>query len=165
MTLNEDTQTLLLSISIGLDALLLLAVVILAARRRPRGSAPPVAMDDTLRGMLDGQTQAFRRLEQAIRQLYDGQERLGQTMKGAVQRVGLVRYDAFEDVGGRLSFSCAMLNDEGDGVLVTSINGRQDTRVYAKPVYRGESLHNLSTEEAAAVREAMLGPRQKVEAR
>jgi Protein of unknown function (DUF4446) len=67
-------------------------------------------------------------------------------------------------VGGRLSFSCAMLNDEGDGVLVTSINGRQDTRVYAKPVHQGESMHNLSSEEAAAVREAMLGP-QKVEAR
>jgi hypothetical protein len=144
--------------------LLLLAVVILAARRRPARSASPVAMDDALKGMLDGQTQAFRRLEQAIRQLYDGQERLGQTMRGAVQRVGLVRYDAFEDVGGRLSFSCAMLNDEGDGVLVTSINGRQDTRVYAKPVHQGESMHNLSSEEAAAVREAMLGP-QKVEAR
>jgi len=81
--------------------------------------------------------------------------------------VGLVRYDAFEDVGGRLSFSCAMLNDDGDGVVVTSINGRQDTRVYAKPVYRGESEHNLSDEEAAAIREAMVGPRQTqtVEAR
>jgi hypothetical protein len=164
MTLHEDAQTLLLLISIGVDVLLLLAVIILAARRRPARSAPPVAMDDALKGMLDGQTQAFRRLEQAIRQLYDGQERLGQTMRGAVQRVGLVRYDAFEDVGGRLSFSCAMLNDEGDGVLVTSINGRQDTRVYAKPVHQGESMHNLSSEEAAAVREAMLGP-QKVEAR
>jgi Protein of unknown function (DUF4446) len=164
MTLHEDTQTLLILIGIGLDVLLLLAVIILAARRRPGRSARPVAMDDALKGMLDGQTQAFRRLEQAIRQLYDGQERLGQTMRGAVQRVGLVRYDAFEDVGGRLSFSCAMLNEEGDGVLVTSINGRQDTRVYAKPVHRGESMHNLSTEEAAAVREAMLGP-QKVEAR
>ena len=95
----------------------------------------------------------------------DGQERLGQMLRGAVQRVGLVRYDAFEDVGGRLSFSCAMLNDEGDGVVMTSINGRQDTRVYAKPVYRGESMHNLSEEEAAAIREAMLGPRQTVEAR
>jgi hypothetical protein len=165
MTLHENTQTLLLLISLGVDVLLLFAVIILAARRRPRAPSSPVTMDDALRGMLDGQAQAFRRLEQAIRQLYDGQERLGQSMRGAVQRVGLVRYDAFEDVGGRLSFSCAMLNDEGDGVLVTSINGRQDTRVYAKPVHRGESMHNLSAEESAAVREAMLGPRQKVEAR
>lgn len=165
MTLPDTTLTLLVFVSLGVDALLLLAVVILATRRRPRSRSQPVVLDDALRGMLDGQAQSFRRLEQAIRQLYDGQERLGQSMRGAVQRVGLVRYDAFEDVGGRLSFSCAMLNDDGDGVLVTSINGRQDTRVYAKPVHRGESMNNLSAEEAAAVREAMLGPRQTVEAR
>jgi uncharacterized protein DUF4446 len=165
MTLPDKTLTLLVFISLGLGVLLLLAVVILAARRRPHRAAQPIAMDDALRGMLDGQAQAFRRLEQAIRQLYDGQERLDQSMRGAVQRVGLVRYDAFEDVGGRLSFSCAMLNEEGDGVLVTSINGRQDTRVYAKPVHRGDSATNLSAEEEAAVREAMLGPRQTVEAR
>ena len=164
--LPAKTLTLLVYVSLGVDVLLLFAVVILAARRRPKAAvAQPVAMDDVLRGVLDGQAQSFRRLEQAIRQLYDGQERLDQMVRGAVQRVGLVRYDAFEDVGGRLSFSCAMLNDEGDGVLVTSINGRQDTRVYAKPVYRGESTYNLSDEEAAAVREAMLGPRQTVEAR
>ena len=122
-------------------------------------------MDDLLRGALDGQVQTLHRLEGAIRQLGAEQQRLGHLLHGAVQRIGLVRYDAFEDVGGRLSFSCAMLNDEGDGVVVTSINGRQDTRVYAKPVYHAESMHNLSAEEAAAIREAMMGPRQTVEAR
>ena len=163
--LPAKTLTLLVFISLGVDALLLLAVVAMAARRRQGSGPQPVAMDDVLRGVLDGQAKTFQRLEQAIRRLYDEQEKLGQMLRGAVQRVGLVRYDAFEDVGGRLSFSCAMLNDEGDGVVVTSINGRQDTRVYAKPVYRGESMHNLSEEEAAAIREAMLGPRQTVEAR
>ena len=163
--LPAKTLTLLVFISLGVDALLLLAVVAMAARRRQGSGPQPVAMDDVLRGVLDGQAKTFQRLEQAIRRLYDEQEKLGQMLRGAVQRVGLVRYDAFEDVGGRLSFSCAMLNDEGDGVVVTSINGRQDTRVYAKPVYRGESMHNLSEEEGAAIREAMVGPRQSVEAR
>jgi hypothetical protein len=115
--------------------------------------------------VLDGQAQSFQRLEEAIARLSGQQQRLDQLIRGAVQRVGLVRYDAFEDVGGRLSFSCAMLNEDGDGVVVTSINGRQDTRVYAKPVHKGESLHNLSEEEAAAIHEAMVGPRQTVEAR
>ena len=163
MTLPAKTLTLLVFVSLGANALLLLAVVAMASRRRP--SRPQsVVMDDVLRGMLDGQAQTFQRLEGAIRQLAAEQQRLGQLMRGAVQRIGLVRYDAFEDVGGRLSFSCAMLNDEGDGVVVTSINGRQDTRVYAKPVHRAESMHNLSEEEAAAIREAMVGPRQTVEA-
>jgi hypothetical protein len=164
MTLPAKTLTLLVFVSLGLNALLLLAAAALASRRR-QSSPQPVVMDEVLRGLLEGHAQSFQRIEQAVRQVSGDQQRLELMFKAAVQRVGLVRYDAFEDVGGRLSFSCAMLNDEGDGVVVTSINGRQDTRVYAKPVYRGESVHNLSEEEAAAIREAMLGPRQTVEAR
>jgi hypothetical protein len=78
--------------------------------------------------------------------------------------VGLVRYDAFEDVGGRLSFSCAMLDDHGNGVVMTSINGRQDTRVYAKPIVDGHSQYNLSVEEEEAIRQAISGPREAVTA-
>jgi hypothetical protein len=81
-----------------------------------------------------------------------------------VRNVGLVRYDAFEDVGGRLSFSCALLDDKGNGVVVTSINGRQDTRVYAKPVMARKSGYNLSVEEEEAIRQAMTGPREAVKA-
>ena len=164
MTLPAKTLTLLVFVSLGLNALLLFLLVATAGRRKP-SSPRRVVVDDVLRGMLDGQAQSFQRLEQAIRQVAGEQQRLGQLVRGAVQRVGLVRYDAFEDVGGRLSFSCAMLNDAGDGVVVTSINGRQDTRVYAKPVRQGESTYNLSEEEAAAIREAMADQRQTVEAR
>jgi hypothetical protein len=163
MTLPVKTLTVLVFVSLGLNALLLFVMAATAGRRKP-ASTQSVAVDDMLRGVLDGQSQTFQRLEQAIRQLAGEQQRLEHHLRGAVQRVGLVRYDAFEDVGGRLSFSCALLNDAGDGVVMTSINGRQDTRVYAKPVYRAESVHNLSEEEAAAIREAMVGPRQTVEA-
>jgi hypothetical protein len=79
--------------------------------------------------------------------------------------VALLRYDAFEDVGGRLSFSCAMLDDHGTGVVLTSINGRQETRVYAKPITDGGSTYNLSSEEEEAIRQAMAAPVQAVEAR
>ena len=60
-------------------------------------------------------------------------------IEGGVRRVALLRYDAFEDVGGRLSFSCALLDEHGTGVVLTSINGRQETRVYAKPIDAGDS--------------------------
>jgi hypothetical protein len=69
--------------------------------------------------------------------------------------VGLVRYDAFDDMGGHLSFSAALLDAAGNGVVITSINGRQDTRCYAKPVRGGESEYNLSAEEEAAIRQAL----------
>lgn len=72
----------------------------------------------------------------------------------ALQRFGLVRYDAFEDMGGRLSFSAALIDDHGDGIVITSINGRTETRTYAKPVAKLRSEHNLSDEERAAIDEA-----------
>ena len=68
-----------------------------------------------------------------------------------MSQVATVRYDAFDDMGGRLSFSAALLDDHGDGVVVTSINGRTETRTYAKPIKRLQSEHNLSNEERAAI--------------
>jgi chaperonin GroEL (HSP60 family) len=121
-------------------------------------------MDDVLRGILEGHARSLQRLEAAVRQLAAEDLQLGERLTGAVQRVSLIRYDAFEDVGGRLSFSCALLDERGDGVVVTSINGRQDTRVYAKPVVGGASEHNLSEEEVEAIRDALGTTRQTVEA-
>jgi hypothetical protein len=76
--------------------------------------------------------------------------------------VALLRYDAFEDVGGRLSFSCALLDDHGSGVVLTSINGRHETRVYAKPIHEGRSDYNLSAEEEEAIRRARSGAGEAV---
>jgi Protein of unknown function (DUF4446) len=73
----------------------------------------------------------------------------------AVQGVGVVRFDAFEDMGGHLSFSAALLDAHGDGVVITSINGRRETRIYAKPVTGAASQYNLSDEEQEAIRRAL----------
>ncbi|HVF19687.1 MAG TPA: DUF4446 family protein [Mycobacteriales bacterium] len=69
----------------------------------------------------------------------------------ALRHVAVVRYDAFPDMGGRLSFSCALLDDAGDGLILTSINGRSETRTYAKGVKAGKSEHSLSPEETQAL--------------
>jgi hypothetical protein len=58
-------------------------------------------------------------------------------------------------MGGRLSFSAALLNDHGDGIVITSINGRSETRTYAKPVKGLTSEHNLSEEEREAIAAAL----------
>ena len=75
----------------------------------------------------------------------------------AMQRFALVRYDAFEDMGGRMSFSAALLDGHGDGIVITSINGRTETRTYAKPVKGLTSEHNLSGEERQAIERAAAG--------
>ena len=112
-------------------------------------------LDQVLQGILDAQGDRTARLESAVRALAGTDRRQQGEIEGAVRNVGLVRYDAFEDVGGRLSVSCALLDDLGTGVVMTSINGRHDTRVYAKPVSEGQSAYSLSIEEEEAIRQAM----------
>jgi hypothetical protein len=167
--LPAKTLTVLVIVALGVAVLALFITVASArARRRPQQSSLPIQLDDVLRGILEGHARALQRLEAAVRQLAADGVRLDERLTAAVQRVALIRYDAFEDVGGRLSFTCALLDERGNGVVVTSINGRQDTRVYAKPVSRGTSDHNLSEEEVEAIREALGDEsvdRQTVEAR
>jgi hypothetical protein len=66
----------------------------------------------------------------------------------------VVRYDAFGDMGGRLSFSAALLDDSGDGLVISSINGRSETRTYAKSLVGLQSDHTLSPEEQEAIETA-----------
>jgi hypothetical protein len=76
-------------------------------------------------------------------------------LRGAVQRVGLVKFDAFDDVGGGLSFALALLDDKGSGVVVSSLYGRTDSTVYIKDVSRGGSSHELTPEEKEAISRAV----------
>jgi hypothetical protein len=80
---------------------------------------------------------------------------LRQRVSNLVGTVGLTRYDAFPDAGGHLSYSAAFLDEAGDGVVLSTINGRSETRSYAKPVRGGSSDHHLSDEERAAITLAM----------
>ncbi len=76
---------------------------------------------------------------------------------GALRHVAVVRYDAFGDMGGRLSFSAAMYDDHGDGLVISSINGRSETRTYAKALIGLGSDHTLSPEEKDAIAAARQG--------
>jgi hypothetical protein len=69
----------------------------------------------------------------------------------ALRHVSVVRYDAFGDMGGRLSFTAALLDDAGDGLVITSINGRTESRAYAKGVKGARSDQSLSPEETQAI--------------
>jgi hypothetical protein len=73
----------------------------------------------------------------------------------ALRHVAVVRYDAFRDMGGRMSFSAALLDDAGDGLVITAIHGRSETRSYAKGVKAGNSDQQLSPEERQAIVFAM----------
>jgi hypothetical protein len=77
------------------------------------------------------------------------------SVQGALSNVALVRYDAFGEMSGRMSFSLALLDEHGDGVTISAIAGTGDTRVYAKAVADGKGEHELSPEEQQAVSAAL----------
>ena len=156
MELSTQTLTIVaVSAAVAAGLALVIALALAATRRRRPDAAPPRGEEAV--GVLIAR---IERLEKAAKTL-NGRDQLQQLqIEAGVRRVGLVRYDAFEDVGGRLSFSCALLDEHGTGVVLTSINGRQDTRVYAKPVAGGTSTYNLSLEEEEAIRQAMSDDRE-----
>lgn len=79
------------------------------------------------------------------------------TLERAIQRVGIVRFNPFSDTGGDQSFSIALLDGAGDGLVISSLFSRSETRVFAKPVQGGQSKYNLTAEEQEAIQ--LAGPR------
>ena len=78
-------------------------------------------------------------------------------LDGAIAYHGLVRYDAYNEMSGRQSTSIALLDTRRSGVVLSSIHHRDQARLYAKLIHRGEGELQLSPEEAEAVRQALSG--------
>ena len=116
------------------------------------GSGKDTVLDAVRRG--SEQTSAMRTELQDMR---DALATARADLADALRHVSVVRYDAFGDMGGRLSFTVALLDDAADGVVVTSIHGRSESRTYAKGVKSGESEQSLSPEEQQAIDLAMRG--------
>lgn len=126
----------------------------LAAARRQFAALGRGVAAGNLEQLLDQHLRRLDGAEQRLAALSDGQSALGESLRGALQRVGLVKYDAFAHVGGEVSFAVALLDADGNGVVLNSLYGREGGTVYAKPVQAGRSLVPLSAEEQRAVDQA-----------
>ncbi|MGH2752450.1 MAG: DUF4446 family protein [Actinomycetota bacterium] len=159
LTLEE--LTLALAVVAGVAVLCFLLVLILMLRlRRTRREYMRLRGDNGDQDLLATVGESVgktREIEQRMRVVTSTQEDLASVGRLAMQRFAVVRYDAFEDMGGQLSFSAALLDDYGDGIVISSINGRTETRTYAKSVRAMKSQHNLSDEEREAIEAAVSG--------
>ncbi len=81
--------------------------------------------------------------------------RIKNNVQKCIQKVGIVRYTAFKDIGSDLSFALALLDNENSGVVLNGIYSREMSNIYAKPVINGESSYTLSEEEKEAIKKAM----------
>jgi Protein of unknown function (DUF4446) len=158
--LPAERLTLLVYLALGASVVLGIAVAVLAARLRAvrRTYATLLAGGNGPEDLLAAvarQVEATDRLRGKLNLIGRETAQLRQRVSTLVGTVGLTRYDAFPDIGGQLSYSAAFLDEAGDGVVLSTINGRSETRSYAKPVRGGRSDHSLSDEEQAAIAAAM----------
>jgi hypothetical protein len=147
------------ALTVSLLALLLAIVALLRLRRLRRDAALLAAGDDgeSFVSAVARKTEQVEALRLEVDDLSALLARTRTELADAIRHVSVVRYDAFGDMGGRLSFSAAMLDDGGDGLVLTSIHGRAETRSYIKGVKSGTSEATLSPEEQQAVSFAMRG--------
>jgi hypothetical protein len=159
VTLDERTLSLAV-LALGAAVVVLLVWVALLQRssaqlrRRLRRVLPEgesTSLDQVLERQLDRVETLAQRLD-ALTKLHHELEALTQH---AVQRVGVVRYNPFADTGGDQSFAIALLDSLGNGLVVSSLHSRTETRVFAKPVQAGRSRYPLSDEEQDAIRKAL----------
>lgn len=92
--------------------------------------------------------------EAAITDLQGKVEAIRAAMPHVIQGYGIVRYSAFADMGGDQSFSLALVDAGGSGLLITALHGREETRIYAKPLVQWRSTYSLSAEEQEALGKA-----------
>ena len=78
-----------------------------------------------------------------------------ESMQHAITKIGIIRFNPFKEIGGDQSFSIALLDEQHNGVVVTSYYGRELNRVYAKSIQNGVSVQELSEEEKEAVEKAI----------
>ncbi len=154
MTFDDQTTGILLVVALAVSGVLALVVGFLAFRlshlRR-----------DYVTALGDGETDVFATLAEHadglsainrdLRTVHGNTELLRDLLRNTMSRTSIVRYDAFEDMGGAMSFSAALLDEHDNGIVLTSINGRAETRTYAKPIVAGTSEYSLSDDERRAI--------------
>lgn len=90
-----------------------------------------------------------------LQELVSEQAQIRSIQGNTLQKIGFKKYNAFENIGNDLSFSLTLLDGNNNGVCISSIYGRSESRIFSKPIVKGKSLVNLSQEELESLNEAL----------
>jgi len=107
-----------------------------------------------LEEVLSEQIKKTRTQEEGIKGILGKIKELGRISQKSFQKIGVTRFNPFENVGGDQSFIIALLDKQNDGVVISSLYARDGNRVYAKPIKNGESQYPLSNEEKEVIKKA-----------
>jgi hypothetical protein len=159
MILDERTLSLLVVALVAAVLLLGVWVALLqrseARLRRRLRRVLPEGESGGIDEILDRQLKQLAGLGERVDALNKLHHELDALSQRTIQKVAVIRYNPFADTGGDQSFAIALLDALGNGVVVSSLHSRTDTRVFAKPVQSGRSKFQLSDEEQDAIKKAL----------
>lgn len=157
-SLNEYIPYILGGMAIIILLLFILVIILFKSinklenryRKLMRGTSSK-NLEELIISKLDNIEQSNQKSEEALARC----EEIRNNMRECIQKVAIMRYKAFEDVGSDLSFSIAILDENNDGIMLTGIYGREESTTYAKPIDKGISRYDLSEEEIYVLNEAV----------
>jgi hypothetical protein len=156
-----DERTLSLLVVVLVVAVLVLGVWVALLQRSEAGlrrrlrRVLPEGESGGIDEILDRQLKRLDGLGERVDALNKLHHELDALSQRTIQKVAVIRYNPFSDTGGDQSFAIAMLDSLGNGVVLSSLHSRTDTRVFAKPVQSGRSKFQLSDEEQDAIKKAL----------
>ncbi|MCF0154390.1 MAG: DUF4446 family protein [Veillonella sp.] len=101
------------------------------------------------------EVQEIREATASLKDLFERQDIIQKTQNNTIQKVGFVKYNAFENIGNDLSFALTLLDGNNNGICLSSIYGRNESRVFSKPIVHGKATVALSQEEIDSLNQAL----------
>lgn len=139
--------------------LLLISTIVLAGRLARLSRRRSVKIEEgklsDIVGCLEDNANALSEVQARLEDTRAALSEQGKALEGCLQKVGIVRFNAFNDVGGEQSFAVVLLDSQANGIALSGLYGRQDSRVYAKAIFKGQGERPLSDEEQQALAKAL----------
>jgi len=104
--------------------------------------------------ILKNQLEDIENIKISLEEIFEKIKKLKIISDKTIQKIGVIRFNPFQDMGSDQSFSIALLDSKNSGVVITSLTSRSGTRIYAKPIEEGESKYQLINEELEAIKKA-----------
>ena len=154
-----ETDTFLIVISVVLCVLVIAFIVLLAKlfsiNKKYKTFINKLGNGNNIEEDLENYMYRVERVEKQNAEIRELINSIDTNMANCIQKIGIVRYNAFKDTGSDLSFALAMLDEKNNGVVLKGIYSREMSNIYAKTVENGKSTYTISEEEQQAIQKAM----------
>ncbi len=115
-----------------------------------RGSKP-----EGLENLLMNINTEFKGLDKTQKEMEEYLRRVENRLKSTVQNIRIIRFNPFNDSGSNQSFTISLLNEDGNGAVITGLHSREKVNVYAKPITNFQSEHKLTAEEEEVIKKKL----------